>query len=160
MINPRIIESTGFRLVGMKVRMTMNDNQTAKLWQSFMPRLKEINRDNNLGLYSVQVYPEGFGMHTRDMLFDKWAATRSEDPQLPNGMDELLVPAGLYAVFIHQGPISTFPQTIQHIFNVWMPDSDYVLDRRPQFEIMGPRYKGEHPDSEEEVWIPIDRRKS
>ena len=62
---------------------------------------------------------------------------------------------GMYAVFIHKGLPSEFKKTMDYIFLEWMPDSDYKLDHRPQFEVLGEKYKNNHPDSEEEVWIPI-----
>jgi AraC family transcriptional regulator len=42
-----------------------------------------------------------------------------------------------------------------YIFNTWLPKSGYQLDRRPHFEILGEKYKNNNPDSEEEIWIPI-----
>ncbi|MDP5096829.1 MAG: GyrI-like domain-containing protein [Flavobacterium sp.] len=39
-----------------------------------------------------------------------------------------------------------------------MPNSEYQLDNRPHFEILGAKYKNNAPDSEEEIWIPIKRK--
>ena len=36
--------------------------------------------------------------------------------------------------------------------------SEYEFDNRPQFEILGEKYKNNAPDSEEEIWIPIKKR--
>jgi AraC family transcriptional regulator len=36
-----------------------------------------------------------------------------------------------------------------------LPGSDYSLDSRAHFEILGKKYKHDDPNSEEEVWIPI-----
>jgi len=36
-----------------------------------------------------------------------------------------------------------------------VPSSDYELDNRPQFEILGQKYKNNDPSSEEEIWIPV-----
>ncbi len=68
-------------------------------------------------------------------------------------------PSGLYAVFIHKGDASTAPKTFEYIFGTWLPNSEYLLDNRPHFEILGEKYKNEDPNSEEEVWIPIKPRK-
>jgi predicted transcriptional regulator YdeE len=46
--------------------------------------------------------------------------------------------------------------TIQnYIYTEWLPASNYELDNRPQFEILGVKYKTNDPNSEEEIWIPI-----
>jgi len=71
-------------------------------------------------------------------------------------MDHLIIPGGLYAVFIHKGPVHIFYKTSQYIYGQWIPGSDYILDNRPHFEIMTEQYLGpDHPESEEEVWVPI-----
>jgi len=36
-----------------------------------------------------------------------------------------------------------------------LPNSDYELDNRPHFEILGKKYKNNSADSEEEIWIPV-----
>ena len=45
--------------------------------------------------------------------------------------------------------------TFRYILGEWMRDSDYDLDNRPHFEILGEKYKNGSPDSEEEIWIPV-----
>ncbi|MCA6079109.1 GyrI-like domain-containing protein [Fulvivirga sedimenti] len=156
MNEPRIAHFNETHLVGMRTHMTLGENKTGELWQSFMPRLSEIDRVPDSGLFSVQIYPEGFSMNSGSVPFEKWAAAPVNNANLPEGMEELIIPSGLYAVFLHHGPANTFHNTLQFIFGRWLPSSTYMLDQRPQFEIMPPGYKGPaHPDSEEEVWIPI-----
>ena len=59
-------------------------------------------------------------------------------------------------MFVHKGPSHEFYKTAQYIFGVWLPTSGFVLDHRPHFEVMGPKYLGHlHPDSEEEIWVPV-----
>lgn len=75
-------------------------------------------------------------------------------------MNTFILRGGLYAVFIHKGDASKAAQTFQYIFGTWLPNSAYVLDDRPHFEILGEKYKRDSPDSEEEVWIPIKKKES
>ena len=70
-------------------------------------------------------------------------------------MESIASPEGLYAVFVHKGPASEGPRTYQNIFATWLPNSDFILDNRPHFAIMGEKYKREDSDSEEELWIPV-----
>jgi AraC family transcriptional regulator len=61
---------------------------------------------------------------------------------------------GLYAVFNYKG--SNMDHSIfEYIFRSWLPDSEYYLDNRPHFEVLGDKYKNNDPSSEEEIWIPI-----
>ncbi|MEP7234441.1 MAG: GyrI-like domain-containing protein, partial [Ignavibacteriota bacterium] len=48
--------------------------------------------------------------------------------------------------------------TFQYILRTWVPNSNYELDDRPHFEILGEKYKKDDPSSEEEIWIPIKPR--
>jgi AraC family transcriptional regulator len=61
---------------------------------------------------------------------------------------------GLYAVFDYKG-LSTDNSIFQFIFGTWLPSSEYDLDDRPHFEVLGNKYKNNDPTSEEEIWIPI-----
>ena len=159
MTDPRIIDLTPVKMLGMKITTSLADNKTRELWSKFKPRVKEIcNRADN-DFYSIQEYPEDLKleMFTRETQFVKWAAVQVIDfDDMPAGMDQLIIPGGLYAIFIHKGSVHTFHETSQYIYGQWIPGSDYALDQRPQFEIMTEKYLGpDHPDSEEEVWVPI-----
>jgi AraC family transcriptional regulator len=74
---------------------------------------------------------------------------------IPKEMEPYLLPEGLYAVFNYKGAASQGANMFRYIFGTWLPASDYLLDNRPHFEILGEKYKNEDPESEEEIWIPI-----
>ena len=69
-------------------------------------------------------------------------------------METYSLAGGLYAVFDYKGS-STDPSIFQHIFGTWLPNSEYMLDDRPHFEVLGDKFKNNDPNSEEEIWIPI-----
>ncbi len=145
------------KLVGKRMVMTFARNSTGELWKSFMQSRKEI--PNNIGsdLYSIQIYPPGFfEMYDKNLEFEKWATMEVSDfTVLPDGMESFVLPSGLYAVFDYQGLPTEAGPTFQYILRTWIPNSDYDLDDRPHFEILGERYKKDDPSSEEEIWIPI-----
>lgn len=148
-------------LVGKSMRMSLAKNKTPELWKNFMTHRKAINKTIGSTLYSIQVYDnqhyfKNFNPHTE---FTKWAATEIGDyKNIPNGFIYFTLEAGLYAIFLHKGPASDFQKTWQFIFSQWMPNSEYELDNRPHFELLGPKYKNNDPKSEEEVWIPIRKK--
>jgi AraC family transcriptional regulator len=69
-------------------------------------------------------------------------------------METFTLESGLYAVFHYQG-LSTDSSIFIYIFGTWLPNSEYELDARPHFEILGDKYKNGDPTSEEDIWIPI-----
>jgi AraC family transcriptional regulator len=154
---PRIETLSEKKLVGKRVKMSFSDNKTGELWRGFMPGRKEISNVSGSELYSVEVYPPlFFNQFDPHAEYEKWAAIEVTDfDAVPDDMETLILPEGLYAVFVHKGPASAGPITYTYIFTTWLPGADFLLDSRPHFAIMGEQYKHEDPDSEEEIWIPI-----
>lgn len=155
---PKLIKFDRQRIIGFSSIMSFADDKTSVLWQKFMPRRHEINDAKNVGLISLQLYPEnfmstGFNIH---LLFEKWAAIAvSESAVTPEGMKELTIPEGMYAVFDHHGPAHEFQRTSDYIYKEWLPESDYVLDIRPHFEVLPEGYDPSDNNATEKVYIPL-----
>ena len=111
-----------------------------------MPRKKEILNIISEDLISMQVYDNGIILGDINQSFEKWAT--KEVMTFDN------IPEGLYAVFNYKG-LSTDSSIFIYIFNTWLPNSNYTLDNRPHFEVLGEKYKNGDLNSEEEIWIPI-----
>lgn len=158
MIQPKIITLSQTNLIGKKLRMSHATDKTLQLWQSFMPRLKEIKDSVSKDLYAVAIYddPDFFKAFDPGREFEKWAAIEVSDfDTVPDDMETLHIPEGLYAVFHYKGRASEAMSTFQYIFDVWFPNSEYELDNRPHFALMGEKYKNDDPESEEEFWVPV-----
>ena len=157
-MEPRIATLMEKKLVGKKARMSLQLNQTHELWQSFMPERTKIKNRVSPDLYSIRVYDQQMEPGNLAQRFDKWAAAEVKDfNEMPVGMEGLILKGGLYAVFDYQG-LNTDSRIFIYIFNDWLPGSPYELDDRPQFEVLGEKYKNNDPGSEEEIWIPIKPR--
>jgi AraC family transcriptional regulator len=148
------------KLIGNYIKMNFIENKTFQLWNGFMPRRKEIKNSIDSNLYSLEVFSVGhFDNFDPGNTFQKWAAIEVSDfEEIPSEMETLIIPAGLYAVFTHKGPASEGHKTYHSIFVEWLPDSEYKVDERPHFAIMGEKYKKEDPNSEEDIWIPIKNK--
>jgi AraC family transcriptional regulator len=157
-MEPKLQTCAEKKIIGVRISMTMAQNRTFELWQSFMPHKKEIRNAVGTDLISLQVYEspayfEKFNPHTS---FEKWAAIEVSDFSfVPSGMETFVLPAGLYAVFLYKGSISDAAPFFQKLFGDWLPSSGYALDNRPHFELLGTKYKNNDPNSEEEIWIPV-----
>lgn len=152
----RIEHLTEKRLMGQRLLMSLAQNKTIQLWQTFMPRRKEIQHRLSQDLFSMQVY-NGVFSYNPNALFEKWAAVEVSDiAQNIEGMETYHLQGGMYAIFLHKGTAEIAArQTFEYIFNEWLPLSNYMLDERPHFEILGEKYKRNDENSEEEIWIPI-----
>lgn len=154
-MHPRIELLPEKRLVGKRIKMSLAENKTGELWRNFMPRRREIPNNLTNDLISMQVYSEPMRLGDLHQVFDKWATIEVTDfGAIPKDMETYLLPAGLYAVFLYKG-LSTDTKVFEYIYGTWLPNSNYILDHRPTFEILGEKYRNNDPSSEEEIWIPI-----
>jgi AraC family transcriptional regulator len=155
----RIETLSSKKLIGKYMQMSLANNKTGELWASFMSARKTIQNNSSQNLYSMQLYPalyfENFNPTTE---FTKWATIEVTDfNTIPKGMESIVLPGGVYAVFNYKGNSNRAAAAFQYIFGTWLPSSNYTLDNRPHFELLTETYKNEHPDSEEEIWIPVKK---
>lgn len=146
------------KFIGMNSVISYSDYRIGELWGNFMPRRNEIQNTIGTELFNIQINPDNFDFNPQTE-FVKWAVVPVTDfKSIPDGMQQLIVEEGLYAVFNHVGDAVKAEETFGYIFGVWLPNSEYQLDNRPHFEILGAKYKNNAPDSEEEIWIPVKRK--
>ena len=133
--------------------MSISANKTRELWQNFLRRRKDVPNTVGKNLYSIQLYDDHyFKTFNPHSTFEKLAAIEvSNFNGVPSDMEAFTLPSGLYAVFLHKGAAATGPTTFNYIFSTWLPDSEYSLDIRPHFEVLGEKYKNDDPESEEEI---------
>ncbi len=127
--------------------------------EKFYATKNEIQNMLSDDFISMQIYKPGYFSNFKPMNeFEKWATTEVADfENVPSNMETFVLPGGLNAVFDYKG-LSSDTRIFQYIFNTWLPNSEFELDDRPHFEVLGKKYKNNDPDSEEEIWIPIKNK--
>ena len=155
-MKPRIEILPEKKLIGQRLTMSLFNNKTGELWKNFMPRRKEIENYMSTELYSINVYDQMYFKNFNPINeFEKWATIEVKNLEaVPNNMETITLIGGLYAVFHYKG-LNTDHKIFEYIYGNWLPSSEYQLDNRPHFEILGEKYKNDDPTSEEEIWIPI-----
>lgn len=156
-MEPKLVVIQEKKLAGKRLTMSFAENRTPELWRNFMPGRRGITDSVGADLYSVEVYPPNyFDRFNPETQFEKWAAVEVANvDNLPEDLETLTIPAGLYAVFVHRGTAADAVGIYRGIFGSWMPSSGYAVDGRPHFAVMGEKYKNDSADSEEEIWIPV-----
>lgn len=159
-MNPRITSLAPKNLVGTSLEMSLVNNKTFELFSGFMSRRKQIQNTINDDVYEVLAYDDSyFKDFSPTNPFTKWATLEvSTSNNCPKGMKPYTLEGGLYAVFNYKGSTKDFSQFIGAIFMEWLPSSDYQLDQRAHFNVLGSKYKNNDPNSEEAVWIPIEEK--
>ena len=155
-MNPRIVTITEKKLIGKRLSMSFANYRVGELWKDFMPRRKEINNSLSNDLISMVVYKSNHFLDFKPTNeFEKWATIEvSNFDDVPTEMETFTLYGGLYVVFDYKG-LNTDSSIYKYIFGEWIPNSDYELDNRPHFEVLGEKYKNNDQTSEEEIWIPI-----
>ena len=145
------------KLVGKRMTMSYADYRIGELWGSFMPRRKEITNTLTNDLISLVVYASNHFIDFKPTNeFERWATVEVENfNKVPDEMETYNLSSGLYAVFNYKGMSSGASAFFQYIYTEWVPNSNYILDDRAHFEVLGEKYKNNDPSSEEEIWIPI-----
>lgn len=158
-MEPRIELLKRKKMVGQRFIMSLSNDKTFQLWNTFMPRRKEILNKVGADLFSIQIYDRSliFDNFNDTTEFEKWAAVEvSNYDSIPSGMEKIELTEGLYAVFQYVGPASAADQIFHHIFTVWFPKSGFVLDNtRAHLAVMTEGYNPNDPNAEEELWIPV-----
>ena len=144
------------KLLGMRMRMSISNNKTAELWSSFIPLRKSILNRVSEEMISMQIYDGAyFRAFNPNNEFEKWACVEVSDlNKIPENLELFTLIGGLYAVFNYKGS-SADKRIFQYIYSTWLPGSEYLLDSRPHFEVLGEKYKNNDLNSEEEIWIPV-----
>jgi AraC family transcriptional regulator len=66
------------------------------------------------------------------------------------------IPAGRHAIFVHKGKLDTLGDTMDFIYNSWLPASGEKQRDAPDLEIYGEKFDMNSDDSEMEICIPIE----
>jgi AraC family transcriptional regulator len=153
----KIVNFPAMKIAGKRMIMSFADYRPGDLWSSFMPKKKLIPHVVGIEMYSIKIYEKDFYKNfDANRTFEMWASVEvSEIGDLPEGIEVLELPGGLYSVFSYKGGPEGAPEAFGYIFREWLPASGYQLDDRPHFEILGEKYRRDDVESEEEICIPI-----
>jgi len=142
------IETTtieGFTVVGMEY-VGSNPEDVVTLWEEFVQRIDEIP--------GVEMEDDGYGVILGyDMLsgdFSYMACVESDmTGPIPDGMRELSIPEGEYAVFTF--PFDSLDGIYGYVYDEWLPQSEYTHGEGYDYEY----YPAEFIPSEEGVLMKL-----
>jgi len=103
-MTPRIEKINENKLVGKRLTMSFANYRVGELWQSFMPKYKEIKNNLNSDLVSMAIYQSNhFTNFKPTNFFERGATVEVLDfNNVPREMETYMLPAGFYAVFLHK----------------------------------------------------------
>jgi AraC family transcriptional regulator len=152
-MEPQIVTRPETKVIGVARNYSQEDLDIKTLWSAFRPEVGQIASRVGQGAFGIyEEYQETDG----DVGFNYICSVEVSDvDHVPEGMIARIIPAHLYAVFRHDGPISYLPETLKYIWESWLPKSRYDYVEKPDFELYAPGSRPEDPDKVLFLHIPI-----
>lgn len=154
---PRIEQRGTLLIAGMRGQFTgRSENVIAGQWQRFAENLGFVPGQVGRSAYGVCV--DCAGADT----FEYVCGVEVENfKNVPANWARLQIPATTYAVFPHDGHVSTLRCTVQSILEDWLPTSGYQAAQTGATEPDFIEHYGEGFDpltgcGDIEVWLPIE----
>lgn len=149
----RIERKNAFRIVGIKLRTTMENGECYRSTPLFWKQLIQTGGQNNIlslntqepiGLLGVSNYSYDFSTGT----FDYFIACSTDKP-IPDGMEEFIVPESTWAIFSTSGNGADSIQKFEErIVMEWLPTSGYEFAKAPDIEVYA-------TSGQTDIWIPV-----
>jgi AraC family transcriptional regulator len=153
-LRPVLVEMEAFQVAGFMALVLGEQAIIARLWSLLAKELESHTTDIGAGShYGILSYPEDGEDHG----FLYMAAFRIEEPESAGPALVLKsIPALSCARFIHKGPTTDLPLTLDYVYHTWLPKSGRQLSQPLVIEHYGQGYGGVHDDElEVEIYIPI-----
>ncbi|MBI4405968.1 MAG: AraC family transcriptional regulator [Deltaproteobacteria bacterium] len=158
-MEPKIVGKPAFKIVGMLENHNQdNAHQIPELWTRFVQRVMGIPNRKGTHYFGVSEV-----IDLKEASFNYIACVEVDDKQTPpEGMVYREIPANTYAVFTHTNRTSSLhdslQETLQYIWGTWIPKSDYVPVKAPDFELYDERFNPMTMRGEIDICVPIKRK--
>ena len=147
---PRIERGRLLLVAGVSERVSYANVATIPaLWQRFGP---------HIGHTPGQVGDDAYGVlfNADDDSLEYMAAVEVASLDgLPNELRGLRIPEQRYAIFVHNGHISTIRNTVNAFWNEWLPQSQYEPIDAPSLERYGSDFDPRTGNGKVEIFVPI-----
>ncbi|MFW5713879.1 MAG: GyrI-like domain-containing protein [Brevefilum sp.] len=155
-MEPKIITKPGFTVVGLRYFGKNESNEIPELWTKFNQRMKQLGRlKNETGEAAIGlcITPDEEPLEGAFEYVAGLPVTEVED--VPQDFVVRHVPDHKYAVFAHKGDMAGLKKTYEYIYETWLPQSNYELAQKMDFEYYNEDFKDFAPDSVFYIYIPI-----
>ena len=150
-LEPRFEQGRIIHVAG--IACDYRDNSSAdgipKQWEEFAPHIGHIKGQVGSATYGVCW---DFGDGSTAYLCGVETKKQSD---VPIGMTGVSLGPWQYAVFTHNGPVSTIRETWDSVYSIWFPNADKKPDGNLSYERYGEIFDPATGLGEIEIWIPV-----
>jgi AraC family transcriptional regulator len=162
-MEPKFIDLPEKKVIGMGVKFISilspdknNMKTIPALWGQFMLQMSRITNQVGRACFGlVEPLPDTAGKSHKDEMFYIAAAEVADFDSVPTGMIHRTIPAGRYASFTHTGNLMGLENTMNQIYNVWLPNSGVQLRNAPHLEFYDHRFIPDSDKSEFDILLPV-----
>ena len=146
---PRLEKRNAFLIAGAAERFTYDTMaRIPLLWQRFAPFIGSVPGQVGYATYGV--------CRSDDDGFEYVAGVEVASLDgLPEGLRGLRLARQTYAVFAHSGHVSAIRNTMDAIWNSWLPASQLSAVDAPFFERYGDAFDPQTGSGSFEIWVPV-----
>lgn len=155
-MEPRFVELGELKLVGMPFYGSPEGGKFSEAWHRLFRQQIPAHLRMNQVMLGVEFYEPEFMQDNQWMYFP--CCEVSSFAELPGLLFAKTLPAATYAVFTSKGGLATIAETFQKAYHEWLPSSGYELAYPFDFEYYGESFKGDHPGSELDVYLPVKKK--
>jgi predicted transcriptional regulator YdeE len=153
-MEPRLVSINSLVCAGLSedIEMPRDKERIPSLWARLQSRIPEItnSRGPAVGVVSRSSKPGCV----------RYAACIqvSDTKNIPAGLDIITVPAGDYAEFVHEGPVSDLFTTCDHIYRSWFPSSGLLMGDGPMVEVYPGNFRADDPNPGIKLLVSVKDR--
>lgn len=158
-LEPEIVMLPPMLLTGIRFPVSIENNTTARRWQSFGRRLPEIRCPARPA--DRYCFYEAHDGCSYDALTPQTETTAfigievCQETAPPMGMLIKTFPGGKHAHFVHMGGIASLMDTYRYIWGTWIPYNKIELANGDDIERRREHFHVEDENTETDIFLPI-----
>ena len=152
---PHFIDSEPILIAGIREPLNENSAETIPLlWKKFAPFIGNISHQLGQVAFGLCVPSKS---SSNGVYYYMAGCAVSEFANLPPELSPLIVPSQQYAIFAHDAHLSRIRETIDAVFDQWLPQSGYQHNTQSLhfFERYDENFNPETGLGGMEIWLPV-----
>jgi AraC family transcriptional regulator len=148
--NPRLLDGEPMRIAGFTETYTQQTmTGIPAQWRRFAPNIGKIAGQKSNVAYGVMLGASGGFEYMTGVEVSAKSSSGGD-------FKEISLPARKYAIFRHDGDVSTIWKTVDAIYQEWLPGSGHEnADESKFIERYGEKFDPATASGDIEIWVPL-----
>lgn len=151
---PRFVDSAPLLIAGLREPLDENSAQTIpELWKKFVPFIGNIPHQINRAAVGLCIRADA----GKNNFYYMAGCEVADFANLPKALSPFILPSQRYAVFAHDAHLSQIKETIDAVFDTWLPQANvqHANQSLHFLEYYGEDFNPHTGLGGMEIWLPI-----